>query len=289
MPSKIEWTDESWPVVTGCSPVSKGCMNCWAARNAAGRLRHHKHYKDLTCPWDPPTWTGDVRVNKDVFDRPLKWRKPRKVFVAPTGDLFHKSVAGGWITSIFEIMAKSPKHTFQVLTKRPERMASFVRTWRDLGHQPLGNVWLGVSVEDQRTGEQRLPILEDITWPIKWASLEPLLGSIDPYMLVDVDWIVIGGESGKLARPMHPHWVARIINTWQGRTPIFFKQWGEWLPWGPGDYTRCFLTLHGTQLPFDTGGPPPGQDTVVMTRVGKKLAKASYHGLTFEEWPEVIE
>lgn len=279
--SKIEWTDESWPVVTGCSPVSKGCQFCWAAKLAAGRLRHHRHYEGLALAGDPPRWTGDVRVNFDVMTEPLKWRKARKAFVAPTGDLFHHQVPTGVIWEVFQTMRAAPLHTFQVLTKRAERMAGFVEAWLS-AHPALPNVWLGASVEDHKT-VGRVDHLRAIEWPIKWVSLEPLLGPMAATSLKGLNWIVIGGESGKDARPMHPRWVTMITDYWGGLIPIFFKQWGEWLPWGDGDYTRAWLDLDGTVSPFE--GPPPAPSSVMATRVGKKKAGALVNNREWREYP----
>lgn len=279
--SKIDYCDESWPVVTGCSAVSKGCQNCWAAKEAAGRLRHLPQYEGLAISGDPPRWTGKMRVNWDIFERPLHWRKPRKVFVAPTGDLFHNKIDLFHIGKVFAIMADCPQHTFQILTKRAERMRGFIEYWLTY-KDPLPNVWLGVSVESQDHID-RVMHLESIPWPIKWVSLEPLLGEVRPEHLLGMDWVVIGGESGKHARPMHPQWVDPIISRWDGVIPIFFKQWGEWLPWGSGDYTRCWLDTDGTMSPFE--GPPPYTGSVMMTRVGKKRAGALLDGLKWKQYP----
>jgi protein gp37 len=224
-------------------------------------------------------WTGEVRVNENLLEDPLRWRKSRKVFVAPMGDLFHPGVPDGVIEAVFGVMREACQHTFQVLTKRPKRMEEFIAV---RGNDPLPNVWLGTSVESQDHID-RVHQLMRIDWPIKWVSLEPLLGEVRAEDLWEMDWIVIGGESGQLARPMHPRWVDSIISKWDGYIPIYFKQWGEWLPWGSGDYTRCWLELNGHQRPFE--GAPRYSGDVMVTRVGKKKAGAKLGDLEWRQFP----
>ncbi|WP_426018954.1 DUF5131 family protein [Brevundimonas sp. DWR2-3-1b1] len=209
----IEWTDATWNIVTGCSVVSPGCTNCYAMRLAGTRLRDHPSRKGLTTESKAgPVWNGQVRFNADWLTQPLRWSKPRKIFVAAHGDLFHDGVTDDQLDQIFAVMALCPQHVFQILTKRPERMlAYFVRlaeSQRALDHMsfivpqvlddaaaridgashgvsfddtpwPLPNVWLGVSAEDQTRAAQRVAILLETPAAVRWVSAEPLLGSID--------------------------------------------------------------------------------------------------------------
>jgi protein gp37 len=230
--TNIEWTDSSWPVVTGCSRVSEGCTRCYAERLTATRLRNVPAYKDLAVlnSNGEARWTGEVRLNEKVLEDPLHWRKPRRIFVSQMSDLFHEKCRGEWIADIFGVMARCPQHIFQVLTKRPENMKEFladllgvIRSIKPNAAPFLPNVWLGVSVEDQKTADERIPILLQTPAAVRWVSYEPALGPVDfiPYLdpscaafnrleNARVDWVVCGGESGPGARPMHPDW-ARVV------------------------------------------------------------------------------
>lgn len=229
--SSIEWTDETLPVTVGCKPVSKGCMYCWAARMAAGRLCWNPLYKGLAVPGDPPRWTGEIRFNPDCLEPVYGWRKPRRVFVAPMGDLFN--LLPGQLTQVFETIRDNPEHDFQVLTKRPVMMTGFFENvWT--GSIPE-NAWIGVSAEDNRTFLNRMRLLDKIDALVKWISLEPLLGPIrlDNYRPLSshLSWVVVGGETGRHARPMHEGWVDDIRRVCAlDNVPFFFKQWGEWIP-----------------------------------------------------------
>ncbi len=204
--TKIEWTDATWNPITGCSVVSPGCTNCYAMKLAGGRLRNHPTRKGLTNPSKAgPVWNGQVRLNETALDQPLRWKKPRMIFVCAHGDLFHENVQDDWIDQVFAVMALAPQHTFQVLTKRPERMREYLvnasaphrqqefavvgRKLRmrlmqisDLRRRITSlppNVWLGVSVEDQPRAEERIPALFSTPAAVRFISAEPLLGPID--------------------------------------------------------------------------------------------------------------
>ncbi|RYC10040.1 DUF5131 family protein [Ciceribacter ferrooxidans] len=205
--TKIEWTDATWNPITGCSVVSPGCTNCYAMKLAGTRLKNHPSRKGLTRDTKAgPVWTGEVRFNAEWLDQPLRWTKPRMIFVCAHGDLFAEGVPDEWIDQVFAVMALCPQHTFQVLTKRPERMREYLKAlparsgavgkwaaWHwgaqdpdalhdqvsDAVRTPLPNVWLGVSVEDQRRAKERIPILLDTPAAIRWISAEPLLGPVD--------------------------------------------------------------------------------------------------------------
>lgn len=246
--SQIEWTDATWNPVTGCSRVSSGCGGpdgggCYAERWAATRLRHHPSRRGLTDRHG--RWTGEVRFNKQWLDQPLRWQKPRRIFVCAHSDLFHEKVPDEWIDSAFRVMAMAPRHIFQVLTKRPERARDYIiefyrqrfgnrhpESCRWHGRKwPLSNVWMGTSAENRPTLEERLPHLYGTPAAVRWLSLEPLLGEIDLVPLfhdyIPIDWVVVGGESGPGARRMDPKW-ARSLRDQCARyeIPFFFKQWG---------------------------------------------------------------
>ena len=204
MPTKIEWTDEPWNPVTGCSVLSPGCTNCYAMRLAGGRLQHHPSRIGLTdTSAAGPVWNGRVRFNKDWLDKPLRWRRPRLIFVCPHGDLFHERVPDAWLDRVFAVFrvaaARNLGHRFQVLTKRPARMRKYIeaaystrreqveQAARDLGFAestqhlpcPLPNLWIGVSVEDQQRADERIPELLRTKAAIYFVSAEPLLGPLD--------------------------------------------------------------------------------------------------------------
>jgi protein gp37 len=203
--TKIEWTDATWNVITGCSIKSKGCTNCYAMKLAGTRLRHHPSRVGLTQDSAAgPVWNGQVRFNDQWLSQPLDWKRPRQIFVCAHGDLFHESVPDEWIDKVFAVMALGSQHTFQLLTKRADRMRAYMQmvsadggTQRWINHAveiadspcvagfmedldwPLPNVWLGVSAEDQDTANERIPDLLATPAAVRWISAEPLLGPID--------------------------------------------------------------------------------------------------------------
>lgn len=211
----IEWTDATWNPITGCSIVSPGCTNCYAMKLAGTRLQHHPSRAGLTVASKAgPVWNGKVRLNREWLTQPLEWKKPRMVFVCAHGDLFHEDVPDDWILDVFTIMAIAKQHTFQVLTKRPERMREFLSrpdeglleaiyaNWysfdggaREVWSWPLPNVWLGVSVEDQKRADERIPVMLETPAVIRWVSAEPLLGPLNlNSMRGGTQWI--GGQRG---------------------------------------------------------------------------------------------
>lgn len=210
--SRIEWTETTWNPVTGCSKVSEGCKHCYAERMSA-RLRAmgvEKYRRGF-----------EVAQHESVIETPLRWRKPRLVFVNSMSDLFHDLVDPGFIEAVFEVMNRCPQHSFQVLTKRPERTLELDS---DLNWTP--NIWLGVSIESGRW-LRRLEALRLTSARTRFLSLEPLLGPLPNLDLSGVDWVITGGESGPGARPMDPDWVREIRDNCVSRdVPFFFKQWG---------------------------------------------------------------
>lgn len=260
----IEWADATWNPVTGCSVVSPGCTNCYAMRLAGNRLRNHPSRQGLTeMSKAGPVWTGEVRFNEPVLDQPLRWRRPRRIFVCAHGDLFHENVPDAWIDRVFSVMARAPQHVFLVLTKRPARMLAYRTSDAHLTDASIGprnskhcwpHVWLGVSVEDQRTADERIPILLATPAARRWISAEPLLGPVDLRYLQPgdppteinalagthgvlrphggrcdrLDWVVVGGESGPGARQCDVQWIRDIVRTCAAaRTPCFVKQLGS--------------------------------------------------------------
>ncbi|PNU02493.1 DUF5131 family protein [Novosphingobium guangzhouense] len=341
----IEWTDATWTPVKGCTRASEGCRNCYAEIMAARFSDPGQWGEGLATIVSTPQgkdhrWTGVVRFVDAELLKPLSWRKPRLIFVCSTSDLFHESVPDEWIDQVFAVMALCPQHTFQVLTKRADRMRGYLSAkglvrricvaahaiwqarptsddgpefsransrrfnakmkewWRHVGALtawtvdggcahvcwrrdepdaeypsriawPLPNVWLGVSVEDQQRAEERIPDLLATPAAVRWLSCEPLLGPVDltditlrtrPGEAADglagvdaltglhwdaeetitgiygdpdphIDWVVVGGESGHGARPMHPQWAWNLRDQCaEAGVPFFFKQWGEWAP-----------------------------------------------------------
>ena len=221
--TKIEWTDATWNPITGCSVVSPGCTNCYAMRLAGTRLKHHPTRKDLTTMSKAgPVWNGEVRFNEKALMDPLRWTRPRMIFVCAHGDLFAENVPDKWIDKVFAVMAAAHWHTFQVLTKRPERMRSYLSTvprefpisaaqinlpdevdfegrWP---HLPLPNVWLGVSVEDQKRADERIPELLKTRAAVRFVSAEPLLGAIDLNSILG-GTLWIGGQRGCEGKHQH--------------------------------------------------------------------------------------
>ncbi len=263
--TKIEWATHSWNPVTGCDPVSEGCKNCYAARMAQ-RHRGRNGY-----PADEPF---RVTLRPDRLDKPLGWREPRRPFVCSMGDLFHDDVPGRFINEVWMRMRNAPAHTFIVLTKRAERLFSWTKAAASAKAWPLGeiwppNVWLGVTAENQKRADERIPLLLQTPAAVRFVSYEPALGPVDfePYLGPRVwccndcgDWvppsgfgteycptcgstdddmepykgldgIIAGGESGPGARPAHPDWFWKVRDDCQyAGAAFFFKQWGAWAP-----------------------------------------------------------
>lgn len=271
----IEWTDATWNPVRGCTRVSEGCRHCYAERMAA-RFNQpgqwgHGFAETIRTPARgvggavareggfEARWTGRVELDDSKLDLPLRWKKPRRIFVNSTSDLFHESLDDDAIGSVWRTMARCQHHTFQILTKRPERMREFTRRV-GLGVRPFHHVWLGVSVEDQETADERIPILLDTPAAVRFISAEPLLGPVDlahhlrgfnrdemglrddplaasllsagiesghAWARPALHWVICGGESGPGARPMHPDWARGLRDQCAAAGVAFFmKQMG---------------------------------------------------------------
>lgn len=220
----IEWTDATWNPTRGCTIVSEGCRNCYAMRQAHRHNRPGGAYEGLTRMTPTgPKWTGEVRAVYTKLSDPMKWSKPRMVFVDSMSDLFHERVMDSFIHDVFDVMTNASRHTYQILTKRPARMLDWARWWFR-GRELAPNIWLGVSAEDQKAWDERVPLLRETPAAVRWVSAEPLLGPIVPVVL-DIDWLVVGGESGPGARPMDLSWATYLRDECKGaRVPFFMKQ-----------------------------------------------------------------
>lgn len=360
----IEWTERTWNPIVGCSLQSPGCKRCYAMK-MAGRLEAMgvPYYQGTTQKTaNGFVWTGRIAANDNALMEPLRRRSPTMWFVNSMSDLFHEDVSEQAIDRIFVVMALNPQHTFQVLTKRADRMRAYVEgfNWeraiencrdasgssmilkhsiaelrrlfgladrfsydRDLSAWPLPNVWKGVSVEDQKRANERVPDLLATPAAIRWLSCEPLLGPVDlrnipvaegvtldamtgwhtgyahrpvqklPDATNSLDWVVVGGESGPDARPMHPAWARSIREQCSFLVAFFFKQWGNWISiydrdrddpdWRnvpkPGDWNRRrWLNLAG-------GQGFHGDELHMMKNVGKKGAGRELDGRTYDGMP----
>ncbi len=283
----IEWTDATWNPIVGCKAVSDGCDNCYAARMSSGRLSNIPEYQGLA---RDGRFTGEVRVIKDRFDQPLRWKRPRKIFVNSMSDLFHPDVPDDARREIFDIMAKADWHVFQVLTKRPQIMQHWVTEYYG-GSRPLTNVWLGASIEND-SYTFRADHLRATPAAIRFLSLEPLLGPVTGLDLQGIDWVIVGGESGPNARPMHPNWVREIRDTCMtAKVPFLFKQWGEHAPEAQVEVSASMSTGYlgycgewsGPHARiWGGGGPRP----VVMAKVGKRKAGRLLDGEIWDQYPK---
>ncbi len=377
----IEWTDATWNPFGGCSVFSRGCTNCYAMRIAgSGRLRNHPLYAGVTSPSKAgPVFNGRLTTaatDADVWTWPTRWRgskTPKRgagqrsmIFVGDMADLFHEGRPDEVIDRVFAVMALSPQHDFQVLTKRAARMRQYLSNfdeysitetdeWRSASYRvacddapngsaawhnqtarledaigaslgtlrqkkPLPNVWCGVSVEDQATADERIPLLLDTPAAKRFISAEPLLESVTIFDLdgpIDIpdgmesplDWVIAGGESGpndRPIRPMHPDWVRSLRDQCAAAdVPFFFKQWGEWtyvMKAGdpgfdeipdclPADtvptrvYDGCIMLPNGLRLEQYLGRDAYPPEARCMVRVGKKAAGAMLDGREHRGFP----
>lgn len=369
----IEWTDATWNPVRGCKQVSEGCRNRYAMRQAHRFSGTGRPYDGLTKPTSKgPVWTGRATMHPEMLDQPLRWRRPRRIFVNSMSDLFHEDVTDEFIDRVFSVMAAAHHHVFQILTKRPKRMRDYairvarshaIRVARSQPHDhvniavfdlanavkggfatwPLPNVHIGVSVEDQETADERIPWLRGTPAAVRWLSMEPLLGPVDldrpergawkcgqcrysEYKaVIDVaagvvgsdlrlqrvkctngcpkpmrqlsdldhlDWVVVGGESGVGARPMHPDWVRSIRDQCvEAGVPFTFKQWGAFAPSGDPHHVDADLARgrrhHERVVNHEGGHGFHGAGAIWMERAYKQLNGRLLDGRTWDETPEV--
>ena len=328
--SKIEWTEHVWNPVRGCSMArgseTGGCLNCYAARWQSGP---YKHVSPTT--GEPfavmrdsgPRWTGKAELIESMLDIRWRRRKPTTYFVNSMSDLFHEALPDEAIDRVFAVMALCPQHTFQVLTKRAERMQKYADKAsagafldRCAGEKylasypqhkrtawPLPNVWLGVSCEDQKTADERIPLLLQTPAAVRFVSLEPLLGAISLRWMsawpgsphgaalkptgdtnhLDglrlLDWVIAGGESGPGARPMHPDWVRGIRDQCvAAKVPFFFKQWGEYGPTYRSAYAPASSREPKSAYPWGGG--------IYSPRLGKRAASHLLDGREYRQLPK---
>jgi protein gp37 len=317
MSTTIEWTNEVWNPTTGCNKVSRGCKNCYAEKM-------HKRLQGMKMPGYNRNFLEGAYPNGAALTRPFKWKKPRKVFVNSMSDLFHHNIPFEYVDHVFAVMALTPQHTYQILTKRPERMAeyfsempwervfhigeisqlAYINRWSKKNNNPnfpLPNVWLGTSVENQAAADERIPHLLNCPAAVRFLSMEPLVWPVNlnnivekvdggfqsstclaPHPVVDnatIHWVIVGGESGSKATPIHPDWVRSLRNQCEhAGVPFFFKQWGQWCP--------------REEYSFASGSPdlasckrftfPDGQE---VYKVGKHHSGNTLDGRTYLEFP----
>jgi protein gp37 len=225
--TQIEWTDATWNPVAGCSIVSAGCTNCYAMEMAR-RLQamNVPKYRGLTRRSGKRTiWNGVVREDRNALQIPLRWKKPKKIFVNSMSDLFHDAVSDAFILEVWAVMRATPRHHYQILTKRPERMGDLVRN--KVG-EILPNVWLGTSIENSAVA-YRANELRKVPSAIRFISFEPLIAPVGKINLSGIDWAIVGGESGRSARPIREEWIDELYNQCSRyEVAFFFKQWGTW-------------------------------------------------------------
>lgn len=329
--SKIEWTNKTWNPITGCTKTSPGCLNCYA--ETLDQRFHRKLTGQPFVPWtvkaQRETGTSAVTLRPERLTWPLRWSNPSMVFVNSMSDLFHEDVPTEFIRQVLAVMAATPQHAYQILTKRPERMLrEFEGFWNPVDflwfHRnfpgrnrpseawPLPNVWLGVSVENQRYADERIPLLLKTPAAVRFISAEPLLSSLDlskwldtgycvncgdgqsfgrccnePVLIDDpgIHWVIVGGESGPRARPCHPDWVRSLRNQCQAAgVPFFFKQGGRWAPLvvnGPLGPNDRWVGLDGV---VRIGDAEEDSDAA-MRPVGKGKAGAVLDGREWREFP----
>lgn len=314
MASKIQWTDETWNPVVGCTKVSPGCDHCYAERMAYrlacmgqdkyGKVVKGKHPLPAKCK---PQWNGKTFCDEKALEIPLHWRKSRMIFVCSMSDLFHPSVPFEFIDKVWDVMLQCQnidkknktwlyrkQHTFQILTKRPERLLEFEQ-WKlkkgELINYP--NVWLGVTAENQEQWDIRKKAFLQIPAAVHFISQEPCLGKIKytRQELAKVDQIIVGGESGPGARPMHPDWARNTRDRCKVMgVPFFFKQWGAWGVW---EVKEKQPTLIGASEPLPRNTtirifPEHYNSTIPCTgwaKVGKKKSGRLLDGKEYSEYP----
>lgn len=360
--SKIEWTESTWNPIVGCTVVSPGCTNCYAMKMAARLQKMNRTGGSGSAyvnPYDGTTidtkagavWSGKVALAPEhILTIPLRRKKPTTYFVNSMGDVFHESVPDEWIDKVFAVMTMAPQHTFQVLTKRADRMrayladrdAVYTRVYSTIFHDPslakarfnadavvanmtswlvkdgfLPNVWLGVSAEDQTRADERIPHLLATPAAVRFVSAEPLLGPVDFTPQADetyqrlsewygpngfdptgsqprrermhgyfprLDWVIVGGESGADARPMHPAWARSIRDQCtDAGVPFFFKQWGVW---GPDEAAKAARPADDPMGMRWNVRHVAGPTEATMHLLGKKAAGRLLDGIEHNAMPE---
>ena len=218
--SRIEWTEQTWNPVVGCTKISPGCKHCYAETMA----------RRLQAMGAPGYLNGfAVTLLPERLADPIKRKRPTVYFLNSMSDLFHERVPDTYIDSVLDVVGQTPQHTYQILTKRAQRMARYFRS----GRVPPSNAWMGVSVENKRHGLPRIQHLRAVPARVRFLSIEPLLEDLGMLDLAGIDWVIVGGESGAKARPMQPQWAEAVqLECERQAVPFFFKQWGAWGPDG---------------------------------------------------------
>ncbi len=315
----ISWTEETWNPLRGCSRISKGCMNCYAEGIAHRFGGEGQPYEGLIA--STGQWNGKVKFIPAKLIEPIRWKRPRLIFVNSMSDLFHESVPDHEIDQIFGVMwaCLGLDHTFQILTKRAKRMCNYFKTDRReawarwavhygggidpdgiydqvaYADEPHPRIWLGVSVENQDVADERIPYLLETPAAVRWISAEPLLGGIDLHQSHGIsgrsgngevlDWVVVGGESGSGARPMHPDWATSLRDQCiAAGVPFHFKQWGEWAPPTTESQLADFADGKGMGGSLAESGVFVDRGNGVL-RVGKKIAGRILDGREWNEYP----
>jgi len=239
--SKIEWTDSTWNPIRGCSMAKGselgGCLNCYAARLNARNLPNLKSPTTgesfARILESGPRWTGKIELIPSTLQLPLRWKQPQRIFVNSQSDLFHEDLAFDDIDRIMNVMGRASQHTFKALTKRPEIAVRYYESRCAADEAILTGMrrlWLGVSAEDQKTADIRIPLLLTVPVAIRFLSYEPALGPVNLARYLDLDWVIAGGESGPSARPAHPDWFRFVRDQCAAADiPFFFKQHGAWV------------------------------------------------------------
>jgi protein gp37 len=276
--SSIEWTQATWNPTTGCDQTSPGCDNCYAL-TLARRLKamgNPKYQTDGAVGTSGPGFRLTLHDNELAL--PYRWARPRVVFVNSMSDLFHKNVPLGFIKDVFAVMADTPRHTYQLLTKRSKRLLQIAER---LEWAP--NIWMGVSVETDRYSF-RVDHLREVGAAVRFISAEPLLGPLESLDLSGIDWLIAGGESGKVARPMHPTWVRQLRDACeQTGTPFFFKQWGTWAP--ASLESELSVTVGGDRVRSSALLGVPGAPAPVK-RMSRASAGRQLDGRTWDAMPQ---
>lgn len=299
MGTKIEWATETLSVSVGCTKVSSGCRSCYAERMSyrlacmaradikAGRDPGRKRYYLDVVDMSTGKWNGKIVLIPEALEDPLRWRKPRRVFIDSMSDLFHDGVSWSHLNDVFNMMINGvPRHTYVILTKRPERMCDFLNAtrWMNRGllEGPTKNAWLGITAENQEWWDKRKDALFAPSAAVHWVSYEPAIGPLvfSDDDLARLDWVVCGGESGPGARPMDPDWARSVRDQCQDAgVKFFFKSFGE------------FVTIpHAYDLGIELSVVEAMNANTIgrgFVRIGKKHAGRILDGRTWDEYPEV--
>jgi protein gp37 len=289
--SSIEWTESTWNPIRGqnarhtCARISPGCDNCYAATMTRRGLMG-------TAPIDygtGETLNDPARLDEAALMQPHRWRKPRRVFVCSMTDIAGAWVEREWFHAMMTVMAETPRHTYQILTKRPSRLKMLIEWFQEdapgFGPYPLPNLWIGTTIESDQYA-WRANRLRETPAAVRWISAEPLLSGLPSLDLTGIDWLVAGGESGPGSRPMSPGWVRDLRDRCQqSGTSFFFKQWGSWAPY---QYVGSGVQGREKRLPESNGANYAQTDGHWMVRLNKKVTGRLLDGVTHDAYPSEV-